>query len=210
MSLHAPLRTRALGPPTKMSFFTSLQQMVSDAGSSLSESARKLVATSSRDSAGGQESDEGATSVMAEPPKLQLPTSGGRNSLTPSSSGVVLLQPPEQHQQRRRSSLFALPVALGGGGGEDGGGTAPTPSWPSMWLQPSSAAATPTGGPATWDTSPGGLSRSRRNSSIRWAKIHNHKLAWQKTPLDGLIIGRESLRGGRDRKKAICVISPDK
>ncbi len=171
-----------------MSFLTSLQQLVSDASSSLSESARKLVHTSSKDStANGSEGDDnegnnapivaGAASPP-EPPKvqLQLPNPGGRNSLT-SSTLQLPTDTQQQQNQRRRSSLFVLPVALGGsgGGGDDqtdaSGNAATSPSWTSKWLQPStgagSSSVSPGGGPATWDTSPGGLSRSRRNSSVR-------------------------------------------
>ncbi len=61
-----------------MSFFSSLQQMVTDASSSLSESARKLVNTSSKDSggtggAGGDEGSEGAEQQVRSSIQRLLP-----------------------------------------------------------------------------------------------------------------------------------------
>ena len=84
-----------------MSFLSSFQQFVSDAGSSLSECARKLVTNSPvagrRDSAGVNSSYEDSdVSIYADhfqtsssPPKLHLPLTGKGSLTAPKSEPPV-------------------------------------------------------------------------------------------------------------------------
>lgn len=58
---------------------------------------------------------------------------------------------------------------MGGGGGGSGGATGDKSPMGAAWslLQPGGSSGPDPSNPATWDVSPGGLSRSRRNSSVK-------------------------------------------
>ncbi len=162
-----------------MSFFTSLHQLVSDAGSSISESARRLVTNDSNGTAGSgsQDGDDGVDAGLTMALDDSV-LSSARNSVT--SVNTATLHPPPQANNRRRSSLFTFTVGAPDdekGSSADNGGGGGITSWSSMWLQPTSSGGSNGGGggekgsnskgPSTWDVSPGGLSRSRRNSSVK-------------------------------------------
>ena len=91
-------------PQTNMSFLSSFQQFVNDAGSSISESARKLVNTNSAGS-GSRDTD---CDDPCDSNLLHLPLSGKSSAASNGGS--------------RRGSRFGLPGLTVPGAGEGGGG----------------------------------------------------------------------------------------
>jgi len=90
----------------EMSFLSSLHQFVSDAGSSISESARKLVATNSRGSEGGLGGGEDS-SGGAGTPRLHLPLSG-------KNSGLGGPAPGSRRGSRYNLNVLAPPATTSG------------------------------------------------------------------------------------------------